>query len=185
MSKSQRTIIYLLRHDLRLQDNPVFQTISSAHRRNEITHLVPLFVFNPIQYEISGLLQPGETSPFAEARSRLGQFWRCGPYRVRFLVESLFDLKASLKDVGSDLIIRAGETHTVINNMIQGLNKEDCEIKGVWITGDHASEEVVEAATIRRSLPDGIPLKEFEDESMLITRSEGCHIQEKSILILL
>ncbi|EJD02416.1 cryptochrome, partial [Fomitiporia mediterranea MF3/22] len=163
-------LIYILRHDLRLADNPVFTAASTTNAT--FTHLIPLFILNPTQYEISGFLKPDEKSPFPEARSRLGQFWRCGPYRAKFLAESLFDLKKSLQCVGSDLVIRTGEAHDVIGKMIKSLNGGDSEVKAVWMTRDFAAEEFDEERKIRKTLPPGVSFRAFSDESTLISKND-------------
>ncbi|OCB85959.1 cryptochrome [Sanghuangporus baumii] len=170
MPKAQRILIYVLRHDLRLADNPVFTTAAKAH--DQFTHLIPLFVLNPIQYELSGFLRPSEQSPFPEARSRIGHFWRCGPYRTKFLAESLFDLKKSLQEAGSDLIIRTGETHSVVRSIIDALNREGSEVKAVWVTRDFTAEELDEERRIRKALPSSVSFKVFDDESTLICRKD-------------
>lgn len=162
-----RVLIYVLRHDLRLADNPVFHAIGA---QKQITHLIPLFILNPTQYETSGLLQPSQRSPYPEARSRLGGFWRCGPHRIKFLAESLFDLKAQLKNVGSDLIIRVGRAGRVVGDIVRELNEEGAEIHGVWMTRDCATEEMAEERDIKNAVPNGIQVRVFDDESTLIHR---------------
>ncbi|KLO08963.1 cryptochrome [Schizopora paradoxa] len=164
-----RALIYLIRKDLRLSDNIVFNTVASERG---ISHLIPLYVLNPSQYELSGLTQVeddlNQTYPYPEARSRLGGFWRCGPHRVKFLAESLFDLKSSLKAVGSDLLIRAGKPESVISEFIQHLDGAGITVDGVWLTRDFATEEVAEERAIARALPKGVKLRIFDDESTLV-----------------
>ncbi|KAL5529735.1 hypothetical protein ACEPAG_5720 [Sanghuangporus baumii] len=170
MVKAQRILIYVLRHDLRLADNPVFTAAAKA--RDQFTHIIPLFVLNPIQYELSGFLRPSEQSPFPEARSRIGHFWRCGPHRTKFLAESLFDLKKTLQKAGSDLVIRTGETHKVVRSIISALNCGDSEVKAVWMTRDFATEELDEERRICKALPSNVSFKVVDDESTLIYRKD-------------
>lgn len=171
MSNPQRTLIYVLRHDLRLADNPVFHAVSSQHPQY-ITHLLPLFVFNPIQYEISGFVPPSEDakSPFPEARSRLGKFWRCGPHRVKFLAESLYDLKKDLRASGSDLVIRVGKTEEIVKGIVDALSGTGSHVQAVWMTKDCAFEETREERAIKKVLPPNTAFRTFDDESTLIHR---------------
>ena len=173
MNAKRNILIYVLRHDLRLADNPVFHAVSSQHH---ITHLVPLFVLNPVQYEVSGFVSGEDKhggsgkSPFPEARSRLGKFWRCGPYRAKFLAESLFDLKGDLREAGSGLIIRIGKTEEVVKGIVDALSGSGSHVQAVCMTKDCAYEEIQEERAIKRSLPQDVNFRVFDDESTLIHR---------------
>lgn len=102
-----KVLLYFIRHGLRVSDNPILQHI--ATHQGEFTHLLPVFVFHARQIEISGLIQDGSESPFPEAKSRIGRFWRCGPHRIRFVTEAVWDMKGSLESIGSGLLIRVGQ----------------------------------------------------------------------------
>ncbi|MFA1549293.1 deoxyribodipyrimidine photo-lyase [Actinomadura chokoriensis] len=75
------TSIVLFTRDLRVRDNPALAAACRAE------HVVPAFVFD------DAILN----GPFA------------APNRVRFLLESLADLRASLRDLGGDLVVRRGD----------------------------------------------------------------------------
>ena len=165
----KEVFVYVLRRDLRVADNPVFRTLSSLSGSKD-AYLIPLYVFNPTQYELSGLVKEGQTSPYPEARSRLGSFWRCGPHRIKFLAESLHDIQHSLRQKGSDLIIRAGRTDEVVSNLLQVLTKEGMAVKGVWLTKDFATEEQAEERAIRAALPKDVKMNIISDDSTLIRR---------------
>jgi deoxyribodipyrimidine photo-lyase len=77
-----KTIIVWFRNDLRLLDNPALATAC-----NEADQIVPLFIFD--QEELMG----------RHASSN----------RNRFLLESLTDIKTSLKKCGANLVIRSGK----------------------------------------------------------------------------
>ncbi|XP_038828960.1 cryptochrome DASH-like [Salvelinus namaycush] len=72
---TSRTVICLLRNDLRLHDNEVFHW---AQRNAE--HIVPLYCFDPGHY-------------LGTANYNLP---RTGPFRLRFLLDSIQDLRTSL-----------------------------------------------------------------------------------------
>jgi deoxyribodipyrimidine photo-lyase len=73
---STKILIYLLRHDLRLFDNLVFQEISRTYDAlgSSLTHLLPIYVFRADQIETSGFvfncedLASAPETRYAEAR---------------------------------------------------------------------------------------------------------------------
>jgi len=60
---------------------------------------------------------------------------------VRFLVESVLDLKQQLKLHGSDLLIKFGRPETVVTEMVQSIRRERNEVVGVWMQKEVTSEE--------------------------------------------
>lgn len=160
-----KTVLYPLRRDLRLQDNPIFHALSTS---KDVAFLVPLYILDPRQIEVSSLLKQGQNNPYPEARSRIAKFWRCGIHRCKFLVESLFDIKHSLRALGSDFIICAGEPGKVISSLIQQIPAcDDASPVAVWIAHDPADEEKAQVRHIQDCVPS-IELKVFKDESYLI-----------------
>lgn len=162
--------IYLLRRDLRAEDNPVLQAINRAAKAGEITHVLPVYVFAAQQIEVSGLITDGSKSPYPEARSPTGNYWRCGPYRAKFLAESVWDLKKSLKAIGSDLDIRAGMIPEVIKLLIDGFKKgEETKVSHVWMTSEEGVEEKREEREVDKICQDvGVDFKLFKDEKYFI-----------------
>jgi deoxyribodipyrimidine photo-lyase len=75
------TAIVLYTRDLRVQDQAALTTATNAHE-----HVVPLFVLDDV------LLREAGT-----------------PNRMSFLLDSLRALRASLRDVGGDLVVRRGD----------------------------------------------------------------------------
>jgi len=147
MSTEQpRILLYILRHDARLSDNPVFTAASrhinrsqdssspsytdsrarddsliSEHRGASFTHLLPVYVFPAQQIEVSGFLaSPSDKSPYPEARSECAKVWRTGPHRTRFIAEGAWDLKERLEGLGcgSGLQLRVGTTADVVRNIL-------------------------------------------------------------------
>jgi deoxyribodipyrimidine photo-lyase len=169
---ASNVLVYLLRRNLRLEDNPVFYEL--AKQKPPIyTHLLPVYVFSAQQLEVSGFLpKDSETkSPYPEARSAVGGFWRCGPHRAKFLAESVWDLKEILEEVGSGLEIRVGMVGEVIRKMLEGVAKEECETKigGVWMTEEEGGEEKREESDVRKACEEmGIYFKLFKDEKYFI-----------------
>ncbi|KAF2098029.1 cryptochrome [Rhizodiscina lignyota] len=188
-----RILIYLLRRDLRLTDNPVLHEIARAFSSPSpsFTHLLPIYVFPAQQVEVSGFLRKFSKeeyarSPYPPARSPHGDFWRCGPHRAKFLTESVWNVKESLQDVGSGLIIRVGMLHHVINDALEWFdgNESDTlerrdsgpasdtdrgEIVGVWMTKDETTEEKTEEQGVRAVVEGcGKEFRLFEDEKYFV-----------------
>lgn len=86
------TALLWFRNDLRLNDNPALNAAAEAHGS-----LLPVFVLD------ERLLQAG---PWG--------FVRLGPYRLKFLLESLADLRDDLREKGSDLLFKIGRPEALI-----------------------------------------------------------------------
>src|SRR5688572_13722717 len=144
-----KVLIYLIRRDLRVADNPILHhlTTNSDHG---YTHLLPIYVFDPVQIEISGFLKHGETSPYPEARSAVGGYWRTGPHRAKFIAQSVWDLKRSFEQLNSGLVLRFGSPMEVVKEVIEALNDRTQSVRGVYMTEEKSSEEVDVQMSIKR-----------------------------------
>ena len=169
---SPRVVIYLLRRDLRLADNPIFNEVSKTFQQSQhyYTHFLPVYVFAAQQIEVSGFLSSDtERSPFPEARSNAGGFWRCGHHRAKFLAESVWNLKKSLGGVGSGLEIRVGMAGQVIKEILDTFMKESTEVVGVWMTDEEGVEEKREERDVRNTAEGaGTEFKLWTDEKYYI-----------------
>ncbi|KAH7122292.1 cryptochrome DASH [Dendryphion nanum] len=139
-----RILIYILRRDIRLSDNPIFhraslfalkpiaQSESSETNSREdsvisetdfpdFTHLLPVYICPANQIEVSGFLSnSSQQSPYPQARSRLAGVWRTGPHRANFIAEGVWNLKEKLEELGcgSGLEIRVGTVADVVRHML-------------------------------------------------------------------
>jgi deoxyribodipyrimidine photo-lyase len=129
---SSNVLIYLHRRDLRVSDNPILHSLSTQ-KNHGFTHLLPLYVFSAEQLEVSGFISEDAKaeSPYPEARSRINNFWCCGPLRAKFLGESVWDLKTSFENVGSQLCARVGMLDEVFKLMLDGISKNRTKIRVV------------------------------------------------------
>lgn len=161
-----KLLVYLVRRDLRVSDNPILHALATT-KDHGFTHLLPLYVFNAQQLETSGFLRDGEAkSPYREARSQVGGFWRCGPHRAKFLAECVWDLKTGLEKVGSDLCIRVGMPEKIINDI---LTKSDLKAGAVWMVAEEGVEEHREEVAVRSACREAdVEFKLFSDEKYLI-----------------
>ena len=168
-----RVLIYLLRRDLRLADNPIFHEISkvSQQSKHPYTHVLPLYVFSAQQIEVSGFLSsPDDRSPYPESRSQHGAFWRCGTRRATFLAESTWDLKTALEEMGSGLTIRVGMVGDVVKDLLKGFKKSgSAEVFGLWMTSEEGVEEKREEREVREAVKaEGKEFRLWVDEKYLI-----------------
>lgn len=200
-SAPTKILVYLLRRDLRLIDNPVFLEIQRAFQKESspFTHLLPIYVFPSHQVEVSGFIPEGKDadskpkSPYPEARSQVAGFWRCGPHRAKFLAESVWDLKTTLEEKGSRLVIRAGKITDVLRDVfrhVEESNKSSGEtsssstfsssssaaaaaaerqVVGVWMTKDDGHEEKREEEAIRELVEgSGRKFRLIEDDKFYV-----------------
>ena len=142
----QRAILWF-RTDLRLSDNLALQ--AALKENNEI---VPVYIFDE---QWLGEDQWG--------------FQRTGPYRMQFLLESIADLKAHLKDVGSDLIIQRGNPVTLLTALAE---KYECTT--VYASKEYTSEETARERKLAQQLDVRLyhnsPLIHPEDVTFQIDR---------------
>ncbi|KAH6697533.1 DASH family cryptochrome, partial [Plectosphaerella plurivora] len=161
-------LIYLLRHDLRVSDNPIFHHLASVKDQG-FTHLVPVYVFPAQQIEVSGFIRDGSKSPYPEARSQLGNYWRCGPHRAKFLAQSVWNLKKSLQTLGNDLCIRAGNFEDTLESLLKGFAEKKQKVGAVWMVGEEAVEEKRDERDIARLCSEhGVDWKLWQDEKYFV-----------------
>lgn len=143
-SQKPQVLIYVLRRDVRLSDNPIFHRASffasaadtrsglpksrdredsliSGNNSTHFTHLLPVYVFPANQVEVSGFISDkSERCPHPEARSQVAGVWRTGPHRAKFMAEGAWNLKENLERLGcgSGLEIRVGKIPDVVEQML-------------------------------------------------------------------
>ena len=100
---SAPTVIVWFRNDLRLHDHiPLTQAVK------RFKNIVPFYCFDIRQFKKTSVKLP-----------------QTGPFRARFLIESVADLKMSLKKLGSDLVVRMGYPEKEIAKIARQLNTND------------------------------------------------------------
>lgn len=65
-------------------------------------------------------------------RSRLGNFWRVGRHRAKFLVETVFDLKKAYESKGGGMLLACGNPEEVAIKVVQALVKNGVKVDGVF-----------------------------------------------------
>jgi deoxyribodipyrimidine photo-lyase len=162
------TLVYIVRRDLRVSDNPIIHRLASSPDHG-FTNLLPVYIFPPHQIEVSGFVRGGQESPYPEARSHVGRFWRCGPHRAKFLTASVWNLKESLEALGSGLTIRVGHYGEVLQSLIGGLREKGHQVGAVWVTSDEGVEERRDETHISSVCSDaGVEFLSWVDEKYFI-----------------
>lgn len=108
MSSSQisqnTTAVVWFRNDLRVHDHEALVEATRKYQK-----VVGVYVLDPAFYK---------------AKTTKYGFPKIGAHRLQFLLECLSDLRKSLRELGSDLIIRVGDTVLEINKLISSLNAQ-------------------------------------------------------------
>ncbi|KAK3785637.1 hypothetical protein RRG08_010037 [Elysia crispata] len=99
-SQSYDLVIYLLRNDLRLDDNEVLELA------NQSKHVLPLYCFDPRHF----------------SKTKLFNFPKSNGHQLKFLFQCLEDLRKQFQSLGSDLIVRQGKPEEIIPNLLKTLN---------------------------------------------------------------
>ncbi|EGD79527.1 cryptochrome DASH [Salpingoeca rosetta] len=101
-SKAVRpAVVWFRGSDLRIHDHEPLLEAAKASKG----HVVPVYCFDPRQ------VGPA-------AKTRCGQFPKCGWQRTRFIVECVEDLRRNLQRLGSNLVVRVGEPEEVIPDIV-------------------------------------------------------------------
>jgi deoxyribodipyrimidine photo-lyase len=135
---TQQRLLIWYRNDLRLHDHEPLHRASD--RTLAASQIIPVYCFDPRQF--------GTTSY---------GFPKTGAFRTQFLLESIADLRASLRSLGSDLIIRTGLPEVILPVLAQEIGAT-----GIYFSKEVTAEEVaVETALQSAVKPLGIALKSF------------------------
>lgn len=149
------------RQELRLHDNPVLNEAIKHHDA-----VLPLFVFEKEYWQ----------------EDKFGH-QRTGPFRTRFLKEAVADLRKSLQEVGSNLIIKYGKVEEVIKQLAK-----DYEIEAVYSSQEVATREVRSEERVSANLnvpyhkiwhatlfhPDDVPFKPEETPDVYTNFRKKC-----------
>ncbi len=122
---SGKTILVWFRKDLRIHDNEI---LAEAVRKGET--VVPVYCFDPRQFE---------TTSFHTLKT--------GAIRASFLLECVADLKASLRKLGADLIVRIGKPEDILPELVVKYG-----VTEVYHHREVASEETRISADVENAL---------------------------------
>ncbi|KAL5701298.1 deoxyribodipyrimidine photo-lyase [Ranunculus cassubicifolius] len=131
----RRSTIVWFRNDLRVHDNECLNTAN-----NESLSVLPVYCFDPRDY--------GKSS---------SGFDKTGPYRATFLIESVKDLRKSLGERGSNLVVRIGKPENVLVEMAKAVGADAVYAHKEVSHGEVKAEEKIEAALKE----EGVEVKYF------------------------
>lgn len=116
MARANKIAILWFRNDLRIHDNEALHDALEAAE-----NVIPTYIFDPRVFF---------------GKTKFG-FPKIGRYRTKFILESVFDLKQSLQELGSDLYIRIGHPEEELPQLAR-------EVKSSWIfcNRERTQEEV-------------------------------------------
>jgi deoxyribodipyrimidine photo-lyase len=163
-------LLYVLRRDLRVSDNPILHHLSTK-KDHGFTHLLPVYVLPAKQMALSGLLDPdkSDVNPFPDPQSQLGGYHRCGPFRVKFIAEAVWDVKESLEAIGSGLLIRAGNIGDTVRGLVEGLKTKGQNVGAIWMTSHEGSEEQHDEKAVARACEElGAQFQLWVDEKYFV-----------------
>ncbi len=128
-------ILIWYKNDLRLHDHPPLQQALT-----QADQIIPFYCFDPRHF----------------SQTNFG-FPKTGSFRGQFLLESLADLRHSLQELGSDLIIRQGKPEEIIPQLVQEL-----AIDSIYFSTEVTSEEKNVQKQLSNNLSQsGVKLESF------------------------
>ncbi|AXR77851.1 DASH family cryptochrome [Natrarchaeobaculum sulfurireducens] len=122
------TAVLWFRDDLRLTDNPTLTAALEA-----VDEVVPVYVVDP---------QRRRTSRYGPRK--------LGAHRARFRLESVRDLRESIRTRGGDLLVREGRPAAVVSELAERVDAD-----AVYAQTKPATEERADTEAVRAALPDG------------------------------
>jgi len=143
-----RTIVYWFRNDLRLEDNPAF-----LRACNEVDYLLPIYIHQT----------------YSDQDTSWG-FPRVGEHRRLFLEQSLYELRAQLKDLGSELFELTGDQLSVFERL-----RAQIDVDTIYCEQIEAPEELEQVALLREA---GFRVNSIWQSSMLDPQSLPFAVQE-------
>lgn len=132
---TQSRILVWFRNDLRLHDHePLHRALQQG------VEIIPCYCFDPRHFG---------TTAFG--------FPKTGAFRAKFLLESVMDLRRSLQQRSSNLLLRIGKPEVVIPELVKPLN-----LTSVYFHQEVTSEErIVERQLATALQPLGVQLQSF------------------------
>lgn len=123
---SEKLAILWFRQDLRLHDN---EALTDAIKH--VDKIIPVYIFD---------------ERVLKGKTRFG-FPKTGKFRAKFIIESVKDLRDSLRKLGSDLIIRVGRPEEIIFELAR-------TVKTSWVfcNRERTQEEVDVQDTLEKNL---------------------------------
>ncbi|MTI22479.1 DASH family cryptochrome [Fulvivirga sp. RKSG066] len=134
--------IVWFKNDLRLKDNEMlFRACKSAGK------VLPLYIFDPRQFRKLASLD----------------FCKTGGLKTKFLIESVAELRKSLKSNGADLVVRIGKPEEIIPELVA-----KAQVKSVYLSKEVTHEELQVIDNLENALNNQcVILEQFWQSTLL------------------
>lgn len=123
---SNKTILVWYRNDLRIHDH---QALTEALKQNSAT-IIPVYCFDKRHFQ---------TTSFG--------FPKTGKFRAKFLIESVANLRESLQNLSTNLVVRYGLPEEVITQLA-----EQYKVTDVYFSEEATAEELLVENNLKKSL---------------------------------
>lgn len=133
-------ILVWFRNDLRIHDNPALTLAASIASKEGTSEVLPLYCFDPTHF----------------GKTRWGNA-KTGLYRAKFLLESVADLREHLRNLNSELYVRAGDPASIIPQLLGQQKEGDNHI--VIFQREMTSEETEVENAVEASLGNGVKVE--------------------------
>jgi len=130
-SEFGKLAVVWFRTDLRLDDNPVLAEVQKLKEKGRIEAVLPVYFLDPRNFG---------TTKYGNLKT--------GPFRAKFLLECLKDLKSGLQSIGSDLLIQVGRPEKELPKLVAG-----CQSSVVLTEQQVTDEELTLNKDVKKALP--------------------------------
>ena len=128
--------VWFCRNDLRIHDNPCLAQIAAHKGAKEI---LPVYIFDPRHFETTRRGSP-----------------KTGSFRSKFLLESVVDLRARLREIGSDLLVGVGKPEELLPQLVAPREEGAPAMTTTILCQEQVtSEELKVDRALRSALPAG------------------------------
>lgn len=119
--------------------------------------------------ELSTLLKSTVTRNPEKGGEVRGEFgaWRTGNMRVKYLCETIWDMKKKYKDLGSDLLLKAGKSEKILPDLIKALKESSPDEVELWVQDEYTTEEISEFKKIREAIKGLATFRKVEDNTLV------------------
>lgn len=136
-----RRIMVWFRNDLRLTDN---EALYKAVQKNR--EIIPVYIIDPRQFEATQFGIP-----------------RIGPYRLKFLEESIQNLRDNLRAIGGELYVRTGYPEQILPDLVKAL-----DVDAFYAHKEITSEEVAIEQQLEEALQKkGVLVQWFSGNTLI------------------
>ncbi|KAH7372536.1 hypothetical protein KP509_17G008500 [Ceratopteris richardii] len=151
----RRASIVWFRSDLRVHDNEALATASK-----ESLSILPVYCFDPRDY--------GKSS---------SGFDKTGPYRAKFLLECVSNLRDNLRARGSELVVRVGKPEEVLVSLASSIGAD-----AIYAHQEIACQEVASEKRVSAALQEqGVEVKYFWGSTLFHVEDLPFKVEEMPI----